>query len=229
MLYCFAHCVLNTQLHTLRRADQSTLLAPKVFEVLCYLIEHRERVVSKQELCDQVWNGFAISAATLESCIRAVRMSVGDSGQAQQIIQTHRGHGYRFVAAVDISPEASPGEASETPSPAWLPPEAFAQEQIQKVPGVQPCGTWQQTNPEDATFFTACGTRLRQPCSYVGHDVALPAVFCIVCGQPLAPLSPADRTAVSAVAPWRPDATQTPSRQGEGSAERKPVTVLCCT
>ena len=76
MLYRFADCALDTQLHTLHRAGRSTRLAPKVFEVLCYLIEHRDRVVSKQELCDQVWEGAAISDAALESCLRIVRTSV---------------------------------------------------------------------------------------------------------------------------------------------------------
>jgi DNA-binding winged helix-turn-helix (wHTH) protein len=80
MRYRFADCTLDTQLYTLERAGQRTRLAPKVFEVLCYLIEHRDRVVSKQELCKQVWEGLAISDATLESCLRAVRTAVGDSG-----------------------------------------------------------------------------------------------------------------------------------------------------
>src|SRR5499427_10669553 len=119
MRYRFADCVLDTQLYTLERAGQSTRLAPKVFDVLCYLIEHRDRVVSKQELCDQVWEGFAISDATLESCLRAVRITVGDSGQAQRIIQTQRGYGYHFVANVELLPEES--------SPAALPPEAAPQ------------------------------------------------------------------------------------------------------
>src|ERR671934_111568 len=105
MIYRFADCALDTQLYTLYRAGQSTRLAPKVFEVLCYLIAHRNRVVSKQELCDQVWEGFAISDATLESCLRAVRLTVGDSGQAQRIIQTQRGYGYHFVADLDILPD----------------------------------------------------------------------------------------------------------------------------
>jgi DNA-binding winged helix-turn-helix (wHTH) protein len=48
MIYRFADCVLDTQLYTLDRVGQSTRLAPKVFEVLCYLIEHRDRVVSNR-------------------------------------------------------------------------------------------------------------------------------------------------------------------------------------
>src|SRR4029450_3714557 len=116
MLYRFAECLLDTQLYTLDRAGQRTRLAPKVFEVLCYLIAHRARVVSKQELCAQVWEGLAISDATLESCLRAVRLTVGDSGQAQRIIQTQRGYGYRFVAELAILPAAT--------SPPPLPPAA---------------------------------------------------------------------------------------------------------
>src|SRR5215470_10749596 len=116
MLYHFADCALDTQLYTLERAGQRTRLAPKVFEVLCYLIEHRDRVVSKQEFCDQVWEGLAISDATLESCLRAVRTAIGDSGQAQRIIQTQRGYGYRFVADVTRGPSGS-GTAESPPPP----------------------------------------------------------------------------------------------------------------
>jgi Transcriptional regulatory protein, C terminal len=60
MIYRFADCALDTQLYTLERGGQRTRLPPKVFEVLCYLIEHRDHVVSKQELCDQVWEGLSV-------------------------------------------------------------------------------------------------------------------------------------------------------------------------
>jgi len=59
MIYRFADCALDTQLYTLERAGQSTRLTPKVFEVLCYLIEHRDRVVSKDRsinYCHMLWN-----------------------------------------------------------------------------------------------------------------------------------------------------------------------------
>src|SRR5262245_28741500 len=226
MRYRFAHCTLDTQLHTLSRAEQCIVLSPKVLEVLCYLIAQRDRVVSKQELCKHVWQGLAISDATLESCIRAVRASVGDSGQAQQIIQTQRGHGYRFMAAVDMLPDASP-EAVAPDSPP-VPPSAPAAPEQTQLPGMRPCGACQHANREDATFCAACGTRLRRPCAFCSQQVALPARFCIACGQPLAPLPVPDLTTVAPVMPWLPAATA-PPRQGDFSAERKPVTVLCCT
>jgi class 3 adenylate cyclase/DNA-binding winged helix-turn-helix (wHTH) protein/predicted ATPase len=222
MVYRFADCTLDTRLYTLDRAGQSTLLAPKVFEVLCYLIEHRDRVVSKQELCDHVWEGFAISDAALESCLRAVRLRVGDNGQAQRIIQTQRGHGYRFVA--DVTVETSRGGTEERPSSLPVPPEPLedatstlppAQPVIPPRPiqrlGVRRCASCQHANDESAVFCAACGTRLRQLCGHCGQDVTLPAVFCTACGQPLTAPSPSS-----------------PAPTPAGQAERKPVTVLCC-
>jgi class 3 adenylate cyclase/DNA-binding winged helix-turn-helix (wHTH) protein len=222
MIYRFVDCVLDTQLYTLDRAGQSTRLAPKVFEVLCYLIEHRDRVVSKQELCDQVWEGFAISDATLESCLRAVRITVGDSGQAQRVIQTQRGHGYRFVA--DVTVETSHSGTEERPSsppvplepledPVSIQPPSQPVVPPRPVPrlGVRLCASCQHANDESAVFCAACGTRLRQLCVHCGQDVTLPAVFCTACGQPLA-------------APSSSSPAPTPA----GEAERKSVTVLCC-
>jgi class 3 adenylate cyclase/DNA-binding winged helix-turn-helix (wHTH) protein/predicted ATPase len=223
MLYRFADCALDTQLYTLHRAGQSTRLPPKVFEVLCYLIAHRDRVVSKQELCEQVWEGLAISDATLESCLRAVRLTVGDSGQAQRIIQTQRGYGYRFVAELAILPD----ETSIPP----VPPEAVSLPLTPPPvsPGMRPCAACQHANREDTAFCEACGTRLRQPCAHCGQAILLPAAFCPACGQslvapslpgPVAPLAPAPTLSPAFVTP--------PDQRGFG-AERKLVTVLCGT
>jgi TolB-like protein/DNA-binding winged helix-turn-helix (wHTH) protein len=104
MNYCFGDCELNTGLYTLQRAGQTNRLRPKVFRVCLYLLEHRDRVVSREELCTQVWSGQFISQTTLEGVIRAVRQAVGDSGQTQGIIQTLHGYGYRFVADVEECP-----------------------------------------------------------------------------------------------------------------------------
>src|SRR5262245_32426034 len=111
MIYRFANCVLDTRLHTLSRTGQSTQLSRKVFEVLCYLIEHRERIISKQELCDHIWEGLAITDAALESCLRTVRVHVGDSGHTQRVIRTQRSYGYQFVAEIAIG--ASLDEAED--------------------------------------------------------------------------------------------------------------------
>jgi class 3 adenylate cyclase/DNA-binding winged helix-turn-helix (wHTH) protein len=127
MIYVFGGCALDTGLYALHRAGHSIRLRPKVFQVLTYLLAHRERVVSRQELCAQVWPDQCISDAALESAIRRVRQAIGDSGRAQQLIQTLHGHGYRFIADVTIRPEASPGHGAE----GGLPPPASATKLVQ--------------------------------------------------------------------------------------------------
>ena len=57
MRYTFAKCILDTRLYTLRREGTTVRLRPKAFQVLQYLLEHRDHVVSKDELCGQVWPG----------------------------------------------------------------------------------------------------------------------------------------------------------------------------
>src|SRR5215510_16136246 len=111
MLYVFGECVLDTQRHELCRAGRVSRLRHKVFQVLLYLLAHADRVVSKQELREQVWPQQFISEAALESTIKAVRQAIGDSGRAQRLLQTVYGQGYRFVAEVmteDQMPPARP-------------------------------------------------------------------------------------------------------------------------
>src|SRR5574341_923411 len=113
MVYVFDDCELDTQRITLRRAGRTLALRPKVFQVLLYLLTHRERVVDKPELCAQVWPAQFISDATLESTVRAVRQAVGDSGKEQRIIQTLYGHGYRFVVPVTVPATPPEGDAHQ--------------------------------------------------------------------------------------------------------------------
>ena len=101
MRYLFADCLLDTQLYTLYRAGLAIPLRPKAFHVLRYLLEHRDHLVSKEELCAHVWPAQFISDATIEGCIKRARQAIGDTGRAQQLIQTRRGYGYRFVGAVE--------------------------------------------------------------------------------------------------------------------------------
>jgi DNA-binding winged helix-turn-helix (wHTH) protein len=94
----------------------------KVFQTLTYLLAHHDRAVSKQELCEQLWPEQFISEAALESTIRAVRQAIGDSGRGQQCIQTVYGYGYRFIAAVQVHPDAPTGAAEEGQAAPATPP-----------------------------------------------------------------------------------------------------------
>jgi class 3 adenylate cyclase/predicted ATPase len=101
MLHVFGDYTLDTQRYELRRTGTRIKLRPKVFDLLAYLILHRNRVISRQELLDHLWPNQFVGEATLNSCIMEARQAVGDTGQTQRIIQTVHGRGYRFVAVAD--------------------------------------------------------------------------------------------------------------------------------
>ncbi|MGI9332968.1 MAG: ATP-binding protein, partial [Gammaproteobacteria bacterium] len=107
MRYGFGDCELDTQLYVLRRQGQTIPLRPKVFQLLLYLVEQRERVVSREELVAEIWAGRVISDATMDSTIKAVRKAIGDIGRPPRYVETRRGQGYRFIETVAVNPEGS--------------------------------------------------------------------------------------------------------------------------
>jgi len=109
VIYHFAQCVLDTECRTLTRDGALQELSPRVFDILCYLIEHHDRLVKQEELKAWVWQAITISRATLDSCMRTVRACVGDTGHDQRIIKTRRAYGYRFVATLE-APDGTPLE-----------------------------------------------------------------------------------------------------------------------
>jgi DNA-binding winged helix-turn-helix (wHTH) protein len=78
--------------------------------VLAYLIQHRDRVVTKQELFEHLWPEQFISEAVLSYCIMAARKAVGDSGRAQRVIKTLHDRGYRFVPTLEGRADEAAGE-----------------------------------------------------------------------------------------------------------------------
>src|SRR6185369_3611921 len=70
---------------------------PQVFDVLAYLVNHRDRVVPKHELMDNVWGGRFVSETAVTSRIKQARQAIGDNGRDQRLIRTVHGRGYRFV------------------------------------------------------------------------------------------------------------------------------------
>ena len=77
---------------------------PQVFDLLVYLVQNRDRVVSKDDLIASVWGGRIVSDSTLTSRINAARKAVGDSGEDQKLIRTIARKGLRFVGAVRTQP-----------------------------------------------------------------------------------------------------------------------------
>jgi pimeloyl-ACP methyl ester carboxylesterase/DNA-binding winged helix-turn-helix (wHTH) protein len=99
VVFTFDDLELDLSLFELRRDGVRLPLEPQVFSVLAYLLAHRDRVVSKEELMDEVWGGRFVSEAAVTSRIKQARRAVGDDGQAQRVIRTVHRRGYRFVAA----------------------------------------------------------------------------------------------------------------------------------
>jgi predicted ATPase len=87
-------------------------LEPQAFDLLAYLLTHRDRVVPKPELLDEIWGDQFVSESSLTTRIKEVRRAVGDDGTRQVVVRNYRGRGYRFVAEVDegaASASARPG------------------------------------------------------------------------------------------------------------------------
>jgi DNA-binding winged helix-turn-helix (wHTH) protein len=122
VIYSFGAFDLDTDRLELRRAGTPVPMEPQVFAVLAYLVEHRDRVVSKDELLDNVWGDRFVSESALTTRIKAARRAVGDDGQAQRTIKTLHGRGYRLVAPVrEEEPTASPSpdRPPATPEDSW--------------------------------------------------------------------------------------------------------------
>ncbi len=88
-------------LFEVRRGGVPVPLEPQAFDVLAYLVSHRDRVVPKEELMDGVWGGRFVSETAVTSRIKQVRRALGDDGHSQRMIRTLHGRGYRFVALVE--------------------------------------------------------------------------------------------------------------------------------
>jgi len=97
MILRFGDCQLDLSRRELSRGAAPVHIEPQAFDLLAYLIDKRDRVVSKDEIIDAIWSGRAISDATLGSRINAVRQAIGDSGKLQSFIRTVPRRGFRFV------------------------------------------------------------------------------------------------------------------------------------
>jgi DNA-binding winged helix-turn-helix (wHTH) protein/tetratricopeptide (TPR) repeat protein len=114
MIFAFGEFELDVRLCVLRRGSEPVAVQPKVFDTLRYLIEHRDRVVSKAELLDVVWDGQRLSGVAVPWSIRHARRALGQAGVERQPIETVRGRGYRFAAEVRASTD--PASAGRTPT-----------------------------------------------------------------------------------------------------------------
>jgi DNA-binding winged helix-turn-helix (wHTH) protein len=103
--------------------QRSFPLQPQVFDLLEYLIRNRERVVSKDELINAVWNGRIVSDAALTTRLNAVRAAIGDTGEEQRLIKTLPRKGFRFVGQVRETREVADSNPRDAPESALALPD----------------------------------------------------------------------------------------------------------
>jgi predicted ATPase len=118
MRYLFGNCELDLDQVRLRVDGVDRPVEPQVFNVIALLVQHRNRVISKEEILDAVWNHRFVSESSLTSRIKSARQAIGDDGQAQRLIRTVHGMGYQFVGEVRTSEPAMARSGTPVPLPA---------------------------------------------------------------------------------------------------------------
>jgi Tol biopolymer transport system component/DNA-binding winged helix-turn-helix (wHTH) protein len=123
----FDDIIIDRELHHIRKSGALVEVEPKSFRVLEYLIEHRHRVVPKEELIDKIWEGAAVTDNALTRVIAQIRKALGDDARQARYIETVPTIGYRFI--FPITPDAPaattppPGDENREPRPInWLVP-----------------------------------------------------------------------------------------------------------
>ena len=128
MQFTFDNQTLDTERRELLRDGAPIPVQPQVFDLLVYLVQNRGRVVSKEDLIGQVWDGRTVSDSTFTSRVNAARTAVGDSGRDQKLIRTISRKGLRFVGTVQ----------EQEPSNSSRPAERLAEKRLERSPSALP-------------------------------------------------------------------------------------------
>jgi DNA-binding winged helix-turn-helix (wHTH) protein len=160
MMYVFGDYALDTTLYELRHVGEPCKMEPRVFNVLAYLIQHRDHVVSREELLEHLWPGVFISESLLNNCIMEARKAVADNGQVQRVIRTVHGRGYRFIAPLTEPRRDPPPRATaiRSESPTAAVPRSQARVALAAPGPGAPGATFQDVLAADQTVVTVvCG------------------------------------------------------------------------
>ncbi|MEY2402974.1 MAG: hypothetical protein QOD38_525 [Acidimicrobiaceae bacterium] len=103
MIYRFETAELNCDTFELVVQGRRVPIEPQVFEVLRFLVEHRDRMCTRTEILDAVWGDRFVSDSALASRIAVARAALDDDGRTQRVIRTVHGRGFQFIAPVVVS------------------------------------------------------------------------------------------------------------------------------
>ncbi|VAW38209.1 Adenylate cyclase [hydrothermal vent metagenome] len=101
MIYTFKNFTINTDNFQLLKNDESLSIEPQVFNIILYLVENQDRVISRNELLEAIWKDKIVSDSSISNYIKSARKVLDDDGQKQAVIKTIHGRGYQFIAEYD--------------------------------------------------------------------------------------------------------------------------------
>jgi DNA-binding winged helix-turn-helix (wHTH) protein len=119
-VHTFLDFQLDEDLFELRSRGEVIATQARVFALIHYLLRHRQRVVSKEELVRTLWDGAVVSDTAISQVVMLARKALRDEGDRQRVIKTVRGRGFRFIAQVDAEPAAQPAPVQVAHEPSAL-------------------------------------------------------------------------------------------------------------
>jgi TolB-like protein/DNA-binding winged helix-turn-helix (wHTH) protein len=111
MRWAFEDYILDDARRELWRGTEAIEIEPQVFDLLAYLVLNPDRVVTRDELLQAIWDGRFVSESAIANRINGARRAIGDSGDAQRLIRTVPRKGFRFIATVEPC-AAAPAKAN---------------------------------------------------------------------------------------------------------------------
>ena len=140
MRYVFGNYILDPMHYELRQGSRLVPIEPRVFDVLAYLVQHPDQIVTTEELLAQLYPHQFAPVDRLTTAVAQARKVLGDSSKTPRYIQTVRRRGYRFLAPVDVLQGGQTVETRRLPRgfsrwspPTWPPP---------LPPGLLPASRW---------------------------------------------------------------------------------------
>src|SRR6201993_1663083 len=116
-LYRFGEFVLDPRKRTVSRANTPISLTPKAFDVLTFLAQNPNRLVSKEELLQAVWGDTFVEEGNLTQYISHLRKALGDNAEDARLIVTIARKGYQFTADVTVAEAAATAKQSAVSRP----------------------------------------------------------------------------------------------------------------
>jgi len=101
MIYSFENFTLDTKKHVLSKDGVEVDVEPQVFALIQLLVENHDRLISKEEIYEKIWDGRIVSESSISTRINQARAVLADDGRNQRLIKTVHIKGFRFVGELE--------------------------------------------------------------------------------------------------------------------------------